>query len=191
MTAPTGWYPDPEHPYTLRWWDGHAWTEFRAPVAGPEWTGGYPARPVRRRRAWPYLLGGFIVLALAVGLLVLPNIVGTLTGSIGGANAYLAAVRDGRSADAYARLCGQLHDLRDYPHFVAQLETDQAEQGRLLSFNAHNAATQSGSRYVFVTVSERTSIGTRATAARMVKEEGQWRWCGGLPAGTSVTIPIP
>lgn len=30
---PQGWFPDPERPGQLRWWDGKAWTEHRHPVA--------------------------------------------------------------------------------------------------------------------------------------------------------------
>lgn len=34
MTAPAGWYPDPEGRPDERYWDGDAWTsEFRAPLA--------------------------------------------------------------------------------------------------------------------------------------------------------------
>lgn len=30
--APAGWFPDPEDPANLRYWDGTAWTEHRHPV---------------------------------------------------------------------------------------------------------------------------------------------------------------
>jgi hypothetical protein len=33
--VPAGWYPDPDSPGIVRWWDGEAWTERRAPAAPP------------------------------------------------------------------------------------------------------------------------------------------------------------
>lgn len=33
--TPAGWFPDPEQPGQLRYWDGNAWTEHRAPVQPP------------------------------------------------------------------------------------------------------------------------------------------------------------
>ena len=33
QTPPAAWYPSPENPDQLRWWDGTQWTEHYAPVA--------------------------------------------------------------------------------------------------------------------------------------------------------------
>lgn len=54
MTWPTGpppmptsgWYEDPEHPWTWRYWDGARWTEHRAPMWVP------PVRDPRSFSAW-------------------------------------------------------------------------------------------------------------------------------------------
>lgn len=33
--APPGWYPDPQQPAMLRWWDGRVWTAHRQPPQPP------------------------------------------------------------------------------------------------------------------------------------------------------------
>lgn len=35
MTTPADWYPDPQDPNSLRYWDGNNWTEHRAPAVAP------------------------------------------------------------------------------------------------------------------------------------------------------------
>jgi hypothetical protein len=48
---PPGWYPDPEQPASVRWWDGTVWTEHRSPVWQPPmapWAGPGPGRPSPR-----------------------------------------------------------------------------------------------------------------------------------------------
>jgi hypothetical protein len=47
-TPPPGWYPDPEQPANVRWWDGTTWTVHRAPVWQPPvgaWAGPGSAGP--------------------------------------------------------------------------------------------------------------------------------------------------
>lgn len=43
--TPAGWYPDPQEPSNLRYWDGQAWTESTAPAAPPAAPAAPPAPP--------------------------------------------------------------------------------------------------------------------------------------------------
>ncbi len=46
--AEAGWYPDPEHAGTLRYWDGATWTDHRAPIEAPPIAEAGPAAVVER-----------------------------------------------------------------------------------------------------------------------------------------------
>jgi hypothetical protein len=48
---PPAWFPDPEDPTRLRWWDGAQWTTMRSPVQGPNPQEGGPAEPSSLRAA--------------------------------------------------------------------------------------------------------------------------------------------
>lgn len=48
-TTPAGWYPDPGHPQSLRYWDGAAWLERYAPAPGVVPQAATAAAPVRSR----------------------------------------------------------------------------------------------------------------------------------------------
>jgi hypothetical protein len=83
MAAIAGWYPDPEIPGQLRWWDGNQWTDHRSamPVAAVQpapqptaaaWYGAAaypPPRPERPRksRGWLWLVGAVAIVALVLG----------------------------------------------------------------------------------------------------------------------------
>lgn len=71
MALEPGWYPDQVDRSQLRYWDGSAWTSSTAPLppapAGPSTgQGRVQKRKRERRRRWPWLIGGSVVLALAV-----------------------------------------------------------------------------------------------------------------------------
>lgn len=68
-TVAAGWYDDPTSPGVLRWWDGSAWSEYRAPkpVAQPQTVlvGGY-------RKAYKTSHGFHLVMSLCTLGLWLP-----------------------------------------------------------------------------------------------------------------------
>jgi membrane protease YdiL (CAAX protease family) len=57
--APPGWYPDPWHQSTWRWWDGHAWTAYT-----DRWYGSGISAPADR----PLRAGGIAFLGFMVGI---------------------------------------------------------------------------------------------------------------------------
>jgi len=70
--TPPGWYPDPERVGSMRYWDGHIWTEQRAPGASqplpppPGMTQPVPSahkKPFYRR--W-WFIGGAVIVLIAV-----------------------------------------------------------------------------------------------------------------------------
>jgi hypothetical protein len=61
MSWQPGWYDDPWSPGSTRWWDGSAWTQHTGAAAAPT---------AKKRRVWPWLLGGGLVLFLLAGVAV-------------------------------------------------------------------------------------------------------------------------
>ena len=98
-TAPPGWYPDPTAPGTQRYWDGQAWTDHHAPLAGPAATppSGLPALASFGQRLGAAVVDGlvfavpmtlimvalFLLLALTTGGL-LEGLDGSGPGAAGG-----------------------------------------------------------------------------------------------------------
>ena len=64
---PPGWYPDPQRPGMLRWWDGSAWTPFEAPATPPvaQYLPGVP--DPQRDLASELKFAGYARIALLIG----------------------------------------------------------------------------------------------------------------------------
>src|ERR1700712_5680156 len=66
MSAPAGWYPDPQHPVPgappqQRYWDGQAWTQHVAPIAQQQayaQPGHAPAGPAQPADGQPTMYAG-------------------------------------------------------------------------------------------------------------------------------------
>ena len=80
---PEGWYPDPESPGGMRYWDGHQWTTHQVsplpqphsvpPAASKHAQGAGPTKPVLYKRPWVWVAG-------AVALLVMVGSIASATG---------------------------------------------------------------------------------------------------------------
>ncbi|MBQ9917801.1 MAG: DUF2510 domain-containing protein [Microbacterium sp.] len=62
MSAPAGWYPDPEHPGLQRRWNGGTWTDERQPAP--------PAPQMPTRRRGPGCLGALLIFLTGVVVVV-------------------------------------------------------------------------------------------------------------------------
>lgn len=60
--AAPGWYPDPEHPAMVRWYDGYAWTEHRTPRTPPR-------KPRSTGVVVAVVIGSVVALVLVLGVL--------------------------------------------------------------------------------------------------------------------------
>jgi hypothetical protein len=138
VSTPQGWYPDPHGSSELRWWDGTNWTGYT--------TAATSAAPGRRLRRWPWIAGAGTLVAFllpAVALVVVP-IVKSSTASIDGANVYLRTLRDGNTSEGFVRLCDELRAQASYDEYVRGLAAEQAQTGRLISFNASRSTSEIG-----------------------------------------------
>ena len=67
LMPPADWYPDPEQPWSWRWWDGRCWTDMRAPMAAEQ-----PGRDPYSVSAWfDDSVAAVKAVVVRVGLLVL------------------------------------------------------------------------------------------------------------------------
>jgi hypothetical protein len=189
--AAQGWYPDPAGTDQLRWWTGTEWTDNT--VARP----GSPGAVPKRRRVWPWLLGAAgvaIVLAGVAAAIFVPRVIDNLKAPVDAANVYLRAQRDNDLRAAYAQLCTEARSAMTYEQYVQRIAAEEQQGGHLERFNADRTSSEFGhSNEAIVDVKVATTRGTDSVQARMVKENGEWRWCGArqTPESTGIYIHVP
>ena len=146
-TPPPGWYPE-ENTSRERWWDGQSWSEMRRDAQGntnhsaqaaPAGAGTSGQRP--RRRVWPWVLGGSILVVVAViaaAVLVLTSVFSSIersstsrsgTEQAGGSSAPAGTSGDGivvgDGGDDAVRVVTYIDYLCPY---CGQFESTNAEQ---------------------------------------------------------------
>jgi hypothetical protein len=125
---------------------------------------------------WAAVIG---VVAVLVAVIVVPQVVRGVTAPIGAANTYLGLVRDGRTDAAYDRLCSEAKAAMTPADFAAQLAAETEQEGPLLSFDVYASMVEIGRDVAIVDYRGRASkTGPFMHQGRLVREDGQWRWCG-------------
>jgi hypothetical protein len=94
-TPAAGWFADPHNPSVLRWWDGTAWTEHRA----PGWQAPQAAPGLDHELDWllPVNRDGFAIAAGYLGLFsLIPNPITSVAAIICGLAALSSIKRTGK-----------------------------------------------------------------------------------------------
>ena len=140
---------------------------------------------------WAAAIGS---VAVVVGVVAIPRLISATTGPIRGANAYLALVRDGRTDAAYGLLCSDAQQAMTPAAFVAELAAEADQNGQLQTFNVYASTVEIGGNTGIVQYRGRASkAGAFAHEARLLHEDGQWKWCGSReqPKSSGVTVHFP
>ena len=144
-------------------------------------------------RGWMLWAGAIGLVAVLVGVLVVPKLVSAATGPTRGANAYLRLIRDDQADASYGLLCAELRRAVSPADYAAGLQAQNDDLGHVLSFDVYQSTVQIGGNAGVVRFRVRTTKGDLAREARLIHEDGQWRWCGAhpLPKEVGVTVHVP
>jgi hypothetical protein len=120
--------------------------------------------------------------AVLVGVVIVWKIVRGVTAPIGAANTYLGHVQHGRTDAAYDLLCSEAQQAMTPADFTAQLAAQTEQEGQLLTFDVYASMIEIGENSAIVDYRGRSSkAGTFAHHGRLLREDGQWKWCGAKP----------
>jgi len=130
---------------------------------------------------------------VVLGVLVVPKVIRAVSGPLRGANAYLGLLRDGATDAAYGSLCSELRGQTTPADYAAALRAEEEQGGHLVSFDVYKSMVEFGGNTGLVEYRARTTKGKLAMEARMVREGGQWHWCGSRPQpkSTGITVHFP
>jgi hypothetical protein len=138
--------------------------------------------------------GAIGAVALVVGLVAIPRLISATTGPVRGANAYLALIRDGQTEAAYGVLCSEAQQAMNPAAYAAELAAEAEQNGQLQSFDVYASTVEIGGNTGIVEFrGKATKLGGFAHEARLLREHGQWKWCGSRdqPKSSGLTVHFP
>lgn len=74
MNQPAGWYPQPNDPTNVRWWDGTQWTEHTQPALPRVPAGEMPVVPITKRRGAKIATAAALLVLLGFILIFVPGL---------------------------------------------------------------------------------------------------------------------
>jgi hypothetical protein len=135
--------------------------------------------PAGGSRRWVAVAALFGVAAVAVAVLVVPKLIRGVTAPIGAANTFLGLMRDGRTDEAYGLLCSEAQQTMTTAQFTAEVAAQTDREGALQSFNVYGSFVEIGGGVSIVDYRGHSSkAGAFEREARLLREDGRWRWCG-------------
>ena len=126
--------------------------------------------------------------------LIIPRVVRAVNAPARAAKAYLTLLQTGHTDEAYASLCSELRQqATTAADFTAALRAEDDQVGRLQSFRISGSTVEIGGNTGIVDFQARTTKTALAMQARMMRENGQWHWCGSRPQpkSTGITVHFP